>query len=91
MAFDPLGLQDAMDPEAVETRLLNDHKRKVPAGARLCLVLKLGKACQQSCDIAAAYRMFRLLFPTARRQRRDQPGRFTETVCSRGEGGSPSP
>lgn len=35
-----------MDPEAVETRLLNDHKRKVPAGARLCLVLKPGKAAE---------------------------------------------
>lgn len=63
MAFYPFGLQDSMDPEAVETRLLNDHKRKVPAGARLCLVLKPGKACQQSCDIAAADRMFRLFSP----------------------------
>lgn len=63
MAFYPLSLQDSMDPAAVETRLLNDHKRKVLAGAPLSLVLKLCKACQQSRDIAAAYRMFRHLLP----------------------------
>src|SRR5260221_350648 len=36
VALDPFGLQHPVDPEAVQTGLLNDDNREVPAGPCRC-------------------------------------------------------
>lgn len=76
MAFDPLGLKRAMDPEAVEPGFLNDDDRKAFPGPRL--FPEFCKPRQQAGDVAGRHRMFRHLRADARRQRGDQPLRAQE-------------
>jgi hypothetical protein len=47
VALDPFGLQHPVDPEAVQTGLLDDDNREVPAGPRRSLPLELGEPTQQ--------------------------------------------
>jgi hypothetical protein len=51
----------------------------------------LGKLRQQARHIAGARTVLGHLLAGSGRQGGDQPDGTTETVCSRGEGGSPSP
>ncbi len=77
MAFDSLGLQHAMDPEAIEPSLLNDDDRIAPSGPRLCLPPEFGKPIQQPSDIAGRHHMLRHLLATGL-QRGDQPFRVAQ-------------
>ena len=61
------------------------------ARAGVSLALQLRKAAQQTGQIAASHLMARHLLACPWRQGRHEPDGATETVCSRGEGGSPSP
>src|SRR5215471_19725275 len=47
VALDPFRLQHPVDPKAVQTRLLDDNNREVPAGPRRSFALELGEPTQQ--------------------------------------------
>jgi hypothetical protein len=70
MAFDPQG---AVDPEPIETRLLEDDSPIAVARPRLRLCLQRCKQIQQPRQIAAGDHVLRHLLPAARRQGCDQP------------------
>ena len=74
-----------------QTRLLNGDDRKHLSGSSARFLLQLRKPHQQAGHIAAAHAVLGHLLPGPGRQGGDQPDGATETVCSRGEGGSPSP
>ena len=65
MALDPFGLQHPMDPEAVQTGLLDDDNREVPARPRSRFLLELSEPSEQAGDIAGLNRMLRHLLPAA--------------------------
>jgi hypothetical protein len=73
MAFDPFLLQGAVDPEPIETRLLEDDSPIAVARPRLRLCLQRCKQIQQPRQIAAGDHVLRHLLPAARRQGCDQP------------------
>ncbi|GGC06555.1 hypothetical protein GCM10011494_26470 [Novosphingobium endophyticum] len=72
MALDTFVLQDPVDPETIETRLLDDDKPEFLSGSRLRLRTKLGEALHQPGNIASADNMLRHPLAGAWRQRRDQ-------------------
>ena len=74
-----------------QTRFLNDDDRKHLTGSGARFLLQLRKPHQQAGHIAASHAVLGHLLPGSRGQGGDQPDGATETVCSRGEGGSPSP
>jgi site-specific DNA recombinase len=74
-----------------QTRLLNGDDRKHLSGASARFLLQLRKPRQQAGHVAAPHAVLGHRLPGPGRQGRNQPHRTTETVCSRGEGGSPSP
>jgi transcriptional regulator with XRE-family HTH domain len=53
VAFDPLGLQHAMDPEAVEPGFLDDDDRKALPDPRLGLPVELGKPRQHAGHVVS--------------------------------------
>src|SRR4051794_19623750 len=68
------GLQDSMDPEAVQTGLVDDDNREVPARPRRSLAPELGEPTQQPRHVTRLNRVLGHLFPAARRQGRNHPG-----------------
>jgi hypothetical protein len=78
VALDPFGLQHTIDPETVQTGLLDDDNREIPPGPRSRFLLELSEPFEQASDIAALNRMLRHLLPAPRRQRRDQPSRSAQ-------------
>jgi len=52
VALDPFGLQHPVDPEAVQTGLLDDDNREVPAGPRRSLAPELREPTQQPRYVA---------------------------------------
>lgn len=79
MTFDPVFLaQHAIDPEAVENRLLDHDDGKILPRARPRFLAELGKACKQSGDIAAGNRVLRHLLTATWPRRCDQPGRLAQ-------------
>jgi hypothetical protein len=74
-----------------QTRLLNRDDRKHLTGSSARFLLQLLKPHQQAGDIATAHAVLGHLLAGSGRQGGDQPCGPTETVCSRDEGGSPSP
>src|SRR5208283_1046089 len=71
-------LQNAVDPEAVQSGLLDGDDGKVPPRPPSRFLLELGQPREQARDIAGPNRMLRHLLPGAWRQRCDQPGRSAE-------------
>ena len=78
MALDPFALQYAMDPEPIQTRLLNDDDREHLTGASARFLLQMRKPRQQAGHIAATHAVFGHCLPGPGRQGRDQPHRTTE-------------
>jgi hypothetical protein len=67
VALDPFGLQHPVDPEAVQTGLLDDDNREISAGPCSRFLLELSEPSEQAGDIAGLNRMLRRLLPAARR------------------------
>ena len=65
VAFDPFALQHAMDPEAVQTGLLDCDDGEVPPRPRSRFLLELSEPSEQAGDIAGLNRMLRHLLPAA--------------------------
>ena len=78
VAFDSFALQNAVDPEAVQSGLLDGDDGKVPPRPPSRFLLELGQPHEQARHIAGPNRMLRHLLPGAWRQRCDQPGRSAE-------------
>src|ERR1700737_1603743 len=78
VAFDLFALQHTVNPEAIQSRLLNDDDREGFSRPRERLLLELRKARQQRTDVSGGYAVLRHLLAAARRQRGDQPSRTTE-------------
>ena len=57
MALDPFRLQDAVDPEPVQPRFLDDDDGKDLPRPDAGFLLELGQARQESGDVAARHRM----------------------------------
>jgi site-specific DNA recombinase len=74
-----------------QASFLNDDERKHLSGSRSRFLLQMRKSHQQTCHIPGAHAVLGHLVAGSRGQGGDQPDGATETVCSRGEGGSPSP
>src|SRR5580693_10505393 len=73
VALDAFSLQQAMQPEAVESRLLDSDDREGVSGASLSLALEFGKAQQQRRHVAGGHAGLRHFLARARRQRCDEP------------------
>jgi hypothetical protein len=78
MALDPSRLQGPVDPEAVESRLLDDDDPVALAGPRQRLRLQRREQVEQRRQVTARNHMLRHLLPAAGRQRGDQPLRAAE-------------
>src|SRR3954470_6310160 len=74
MALDPFALQDAVDPEPVQPRFLDDDDRKDVPRPDTGFLLELGQARQKSGDVTAAHRMLRHLLTATRSEGGDDPG-----------------
>src|SRR3954469_1750633 len=74
MALDPFLLQDAVDPEPVQPRFLDDNDGKDVPRPGACFLLELGQARQERGDVTAGYRMLRHLLTATRSQGGDDPG-----------------
>src|SRR5690242_18258433 len=68
VALDPLALQHPMNPEPVQSRLLNDDDRETLSRSPSCLLSELRETHQQPRNVPARNRVLRHLFPTTRRQ-----------------------
>src|SRR5580693_1909509 len=73
VALDAFSLQQAMQPEAVEPRLLDSDDREGVSGASLSLALEFGKAQQQRRHVAGGHAVLRHFLARPRRQRCDEP------------------
>src|SRR6266446_4027112 len=73
VAFNSFILQHPINPETIESSLLDDDEREDPSRPCPRLLLELRKALKQPGHIAATYSILRHLFSAARRQRGDQP------------------
>src|SRR4029077_16022842 len=78
VAFDPLFPKHAIDPESVETSLLDDDEREDLPRSRQRFLPKLRKALQEPGDIAATHSVLRHLLSAVWRQRCDPPSRSTQ-------------
>jgi hypothetical protein len=63
VALDPFGLQHPVDPEAVQTSLLDDDNREVSAGPRRSLAPELGEPTQKPRHVARQNRVLGHLLP----------------------------
>src|ERR1700730_2770798 len=63
VALDPFGLQHPVDPEAVQTGLLDDDNREVPAGPRRSLAPEVREPTQQPRHVARRNRVLGHLLP----------------------------
>jgi len=63
VAFNPFLLQHPINPEAVQTRFLNDDDWKRYAGPRQCLAPQLRKARQQRADVPGSKPCFDIFSP----------------------------
>src|SRR3954452_21224491 len=78
MALDPVfSIQHSVDPEPVQTRLLDHHQRIEFPAAWLCFLAEVCKAGKQASGITAGHNMTGNLF-ASRCKRRHQPGRFAK-------------
>jgi hypothetical protein len=66
--------QNPMNPEAIQTRLLNDDNRDIFLGSLKGLLARSRQACQQCSDVSNQYNALRHLFPTLWRYRSMGPG-----------------
>src|SRR5215472_8573649 len=74
VALDPFRLQHPVEPKTIQTGLLDDNNREVPAGPRHSFAPELGEPTQQPRYLARRNRVLGHLLPAPRRQGRDQPG-----------------
>src|SRR4051812_42180295 len=78
MALDPVfSVQHSVDPEPVQTRLLDHHQRIEFPAACLSFLAEVCKAGKQANGITAGHNMTGNLF-ASRCKRRHQPGRFAK-------------
>lgn len=63
VTFDPFGLQNAMDPEAVEPGLLNHDDRKAPPGPRPRFLLSSAKLASSPATSQATTECFDIFSP----------------------------
>jgi hypothetical protein len=68
MALDPFLLQDAVDPEPVQPRFLDDDDGKDLPRPSAGFLLELGQARQERGDVTAGNRMLGHLLTAARRE-----------------------
>ena len=66
MALDPFRLQHPVDPKAVQTGLLDDNNREVPAGPRRSFAPELGEPTQQPRHLARRNRVLGPVYPRRR-------------------------
>src|SRR3954464_5359591 len=66
--------QDAVDPEPVQPRFLDDNDGKDVPRPEACFLLELRQARKESSDVAAGHRMLGHLLAVARSQGGDDPG-----------------
>ena len=74
IALDPFRLQDAVDPEPVQPRFLDDDDGKDLPRPGACFLLELGQARQESGDVTARHRMLGHLLTATRSEGGDDPG-----------------
>src|SRR4051795_10005259 len=74
MALDPFALQDAVDPEPVQPRFLDDDDGKDLPRPGAGFLLELRQARQESGDVTAGHRMLGHLLAAARSEGGDDPG-----------------
>src|SRR3954462_8781414 len=74
IALDPFRLKDAMDPEPVQPRFLDDDDGKDLPRPGAGFLLELGQARQESGDVTAAHRMLGHLLTATRSEGGDDPG-----------------
>src|SRR4051812_12825461 len=74
IALDPFALQDAVDPEPVQPRFLDDDDGKDLPRPGAGFLLELRQARQESGNVAAGHRMLGHLLAAARSDGGDDPG-----------------
>src|SRR3954454_12834646 len=74
MALDPFALQDAVDPEPVQPRFLDDNDGKDLPRPGAGFLLELRQARQESGDVTAGHRMLGHRLAAARSEGGDDPG-----------------
>jgi hypothetical protein len=73
MAFYAFGDKDAVNPEAVQTSLLEGDDWVFNTRPIACLAPEIGKRSKQAFQIMGINNVLRKLVPAAGRHRRDQP------------------